>query len=144
MKYGIATAQVAGNITRDPELRHTTGGTAVANFTVAVGTKYKDNERTSFIDVKLWGVAGETFAKYATKGSAVVVSGKLEQESWEKDGQKRSKIVLNATDFVFAGGKPDTAPTPREPEPTYRATADDAATQRIATAAAESAEEIPF
>ena len=101
---------MAGNITRDPELRSTPSGAQVCSFSVAVNRNYKDSsganqESVSFIDCTAWGRAGEIIAQYAKKGSGILVSGRLEQRSWEdKEGQKRSRVEIVVEDFNFVGG----------------------------------------
>ena len=110
MARGFSKAIIVGNITRDPELRSTTSGTQVCGFSVAVNRNYKDSsgnnqESVSFIDCSAWGRAGEIIAQYAKKGSGILVSGRLEQRSWEdKEGQKRSRVEIVVEDFNFIGG----------------------------------------
>ena len=98
------TITVVGNITRDPELRFTTGGRAVASFGIAVNRRYQVNnewqEQTSFFDVVAWAQLGENAAASLTKGARVIVNGRLEQRSWEtQDGEKRSKIEIIADEI---------------------------------------------
>jgi single-strand DNA-binding protein len=95
---------VIGNITRDPELRYTTGGRAVTSFGLAVNRRYQVNnewqEQTSFFDVVAWAQLGENTAASLNKGARVIVSGRLEQRSWEtQDGEKRSKIEIIADEI---------------------------------------------
>ena len=107
---GFSKAIITGNLTRDPELRNTTTGKSVCGFSVAVNRTYRDasgeqREEVSFIDCSAWGPVGETIAKYAKKGSAVLVSGRLNQRSWEdKSGNKRSSVEIVVEDFSFLGG----------------------------------------
>ena len=91
------TAQVTivGNITRDPELRFTASGLAVASFGVAVNRKRGEEEQTSFFDVTAFGSLGENCCEM-TKGCRVIVVGRLEQRTWEQDGNKRSKVEIIA------------------------------------------------
>ena len=113
MARGFSKAIIVGNITRDPELRSTPSGAQVCGFSVAVNRTYKDNsganqETVSFIDCSAWGRAGEIIAQYAKKGSGILVSGRLEQRSWEdKEGQKRSRVEIVVEDFNFVGGNGD-------------------------------------
>ena len=113
MARGFSKAIIVGNITRDPELRSTPSGAQVCGFSVAVNRTYKDNsganqESVSFIDCSAWGRAGEIIAQYAKKGSGILVSGRLEQRSWEdKEGQKRSRVEIVVEDFNFVGGNGD-------------------------------------
>ena len=100
-----------GNLTRDPELRFTAGGAAVANFGLAVNRKYKQGEEwkedVCFVDVTVWGKLAENCTEYLSKGRSVFVDGRLNFSSWEaKDGQKRNKIdvVANSVDFLSKSG----------------------------------------
>ncbi len=96
-----------GGLTRDPELRNTGAGGAICKFSLAVTEEYKDKngkeqKSTLYIDVDAWGRLGEAVAKYCRKGSAVLVQGRLQLDQWTaKDGAKRSKISLRATDVQF-------------------------------------------
>ena len=90
------TVTLVGNVTRDPELRYTTGGRGVASFGMAVNRRYQVNgewqEQTSFFNVVAWGTLGENAAACVTKGTRLVVFGRLEQRSWEtQDGEKRTR-----------------------------------------------------
>ncbi|MBL9088844.1 MAG: single-stranded DNA-binding protein [Planctomycetia bacterium] len=99
-----------GRLTRDPETRHTQGGQSVTNFGLAVNRSYrkKDSdekvEETTFIDVEAWGVGGETFARYMKKGRQAYIEGRLKLDSWEKDGQKRTKLSVVMEEFQFLDG----------------------------------------
>ena len=107
---GFSKAIITGNLTRDPELRNTTSGKSVCSFSVAVNRTFRDanggnKEEVSFIDCSAWNGLGETIAQYGKKGSAVLVSGRLNQRYWEdKNGNKRSTIEIVAEDFSFLGG----------------------------------------
>ena len=111
MARGFSKVIIVGNITRDPELRTTPSGTQVCGFSVAVNRNYKDNsgeqkENVSFFDCSAWGKSGEIIAQYAKKGSGILVSGRLEQRSWEdKEGQKRSRVEIVVEDFNFIGNR---------------------------------------
>jgi len=96
---------LTGNLTRDPELRYTTGGKAVANFGLAVNRRYQQGgewqDDTSFFDVTAWGDLGENIAHSVSKGQRVTVTGRLDQRSWETDaGEKRYKIEIVASDVA--------------------------------------------
>ena len=111
MARGFSKAIIVGNMTRDPELRSTPSGAQVCSFSVAVNRNYKDSsgsqqESVSFIDCSAWGRAAEIIAQYAKKGSGILVSGRLEQRSWEDKttGQKRSRVEIVVEDFNFTGG----------------------------------------
>lgn len=98
-----------GNLTRDPELRQTPGGTNVCSFSLALNRSYKGQdgnwqEATDFIDVVAWGPLGERVSQYLNKGRACLVTGRLQSRSWEQDGQKRSKVEVVAQDVTFLGG----------------------------------------
>lgn len=108
---GFSKAIVAGNVTRDPEMRATPSGAQACNFTIAVnrvfrGSDGNQQEQTSFIDCVAWGKSGETIAQYVRKGSALIVSGRIEQRSWEDktSGQRRSRVEIIVDDFSFVGG----------------------------------------
>ncbi|MFQ5559723.1 MAG: single-stranded DNA-binding protein [Nitrospinota bacterium] len=95
-----------GNLTRDPELRYTPSGAAVAGFGLAVNRKYKQGdelkEDTCFVDITVWNRQAETCTEYLSKGSAVLVEGRLSFRSWETDdGQKRSKLDVVAINVQF-------------------------------------------
>ncbi|MBN8629183.1 MAG: single-stranded DNA-binding protein [Planctomycetes bacterium] len=99
-----------GNLTRDPEVRYTQGGTAVSEIGLAVNDKRKDAkgewiEETTFVDVTLWGRTAEIAGEYLGKGSSVLIEGRLKLDSWEKDGQKRSKLRVVAENMRMLGGK---------------------------------------
>jgi single-strand DNA-binding protein len=92
---------VTGNLTRDPELRFTTGGRAVASFGLAVNRRYQQNgdwkEEVSFFNVVAWGDLGENIATSLTKGSRTIVTGRLQQRSYEdSSGEKRSVVEIIA------------------------------------------------
>ncbi len=96
------TVTVVGNVTRDPELRFTPSGAAVANFGLAWNRKgQNDEEVVSFFDVTCWSGLAENVAESITKGSRVVVYGRLDQRSWEnQDGERRSKVEIVADDVA--------------------------------------------
>jgi len=101
------TVTVAGNITRDPELRFTPSGTAVASFGLAWNRKYQNRqtgqqeEQVSFFDVTCWSQLAENVSESLTKGTRVVVYGRLEQRSWEtQEGDKRSKVEIIADEVA--------------------------------------------
>lgn len=111
MSKGFAHVSLVGNLSRDPELRSTAGGTSVCGLGVAVGYSYKDSsgqwvDKPSFFDVTVWGAQGEACAKYLAKGRQVAVSGRLDQQTWEaQDGSKRSKVGVVADQVVFLSGQ---------------------------------------
>ena len=97
------TVTVIGNVTRDPELRFTPSGQAIATFGLAVNRRWQNRqtqeweEQVSFFDVTCWAQLGQNVSDSLNKGSRVIVSGRLEQRSWETDqGEKRSKVEIIA------------------------------------------------
>lgn len=98
-----------GNLTRDPELRYTPSGTAVADLSLAINRRYttasgEKKEETCFVDVTLWARRAEVASQYLKKGSPVFVEGRLHLDKWENsEGQKRSKLKIVAENFQFVG-----------------------------------------
>ena len=102
-----------GRLTRDPELRHTQTGTAVASFSLAVDRDFKDkatgDRTTDFIDVVAWRQTGEFVSRYFTKGRMAVVEGRLQIRDWtDKDGNKRRSAEVVADNVYFGDSKRDT------------------------------------
>lgn len=103
---------VIGRLARDPELRHTQGGTAVVSFSIAVDRDFKDKntgERTTdWINVVAWRATAEFVSRYFTKGRMVVVDGRLQTRDWtDKDGNKRTAVEVVAESVYFGGSKRD-------------------------------------
>jgi len=99
-----------GNLTRDVEVRYTPGGTAVSEIGLAVNDRRKDAkgewvDETTFVDVTLWGRTAEIAGEYLTKGAPLFVEGRLKLDTWEKDGQKRSKLRVVCENMRMLGGK---------------------------------------
>ena len=97
---------VVGNVTRDPEIRYTQGGAAKASFSVAVGRRWQNRqtneweEQTSFFNIVCWREMAENVSESIAKGMRVVVTGRLEQRSWETDnGEKRSVVEVVADEI---------------------------------------------
>ena len=109
-----------GNLTKDPELRYTPGGVAVANLRLAVNRRYKDKtgewkEDTCFITVTAWDKQAEVCNQYLQKGRPIFVEGRLQSRSWEtNDGQKRTTIDVRAEriQFLGSGGGAKSSETP--------------------------------
>ena len=106
-----------GNLTRDPELRYTPSGTAVASFGLAVNRHYRQGEdwreETCFVDVVIFGRQAETVSEYLSKGRQALVEGRLTWRSWEADdGTRRSKHEVVAQNVQFIGAR-----TPKEAAP---------------------------
>lgn len=106
-----------GNLGRDPELRYTPGGQAVANFTLATNERFstKDGEkqeRTEWHRIVAWGRTGELCAQYLSKGRSVYLEGRLQTREWEdKEGQKRRTTEIVANTVQFLGGRGEGAPS---------------------------------
>jgi len=105
---------IAGNLTRDPELRYTPKGTAVARITLAVNRTYTSSEggekkeEVSFVDVEVWGRQAEVIGQYMKKGRPLLVEGRLKQDTWEdkntKQKQSKLKVVLESFSFIDSKG----------------------------------------
>jgi single-strand DNA-binding protein len=105
---------LVGNLTRDPELRHTPSGMAVCSLRLAVNTRRKDaatgewTEKPNYFDITVWGAQGENCAQYLSKGRPVGVDGRLEWREWEaQDGSKRQAVEVIADTVQFLGSRGD-------------------------------------
>src|SRR5690242_10307690 len=100
---------LVGNLTRDPELRYIPSGTAVSEIGLAVNDRVKKNDQwvdeTTFVDVTLWGRTAEVANEYLSKGSNILIEGRLKLDTWEKDGQKRSKLRVVAEKMQMLGSR---------------------------------------
>jgi single-strand DNA-binding protein len=104
---------LVGNLTRDPEVKYTTGGSAVAEIGLAVNRTWFDQkanekkEETTFVDVTLWGRQAEVAGEYLSKGRSVLIEGRLQLDQWEdkQSGQKRSKLRVVCENMQMLGGK---------------------------------------
>lgn len=100
---------LVGNLTRDPELRHIPSGTAVCEIGLAVNDRVKRGDQwvdeTTFVDVTLWARTAEVAQQYLSKGSPVLIEGRLKLDTWEKEGQKRSKLRVIADKMQMLGGR---------------------------------------
>ena len=115
----INSVVLCGRVTRDAQVKYTSGGMAVSEISIAVN-RYagKDKgEEVSFFEVNLWGKTAEALVQYLTKGRQIVVQGELRQERWEKDGQKQSKVRINANNIQLVGGKDEKAEPARQSAP---------------------------
>src|SRR5438445_1466275 len=103
---------LVGNLTRDPELRHTPSGMAVCSLRLAVNTRRKDSstgqwtEQPNYFDVTVWGAQGENCAKYLSKGRGVAIDGRLRWREWadKESGQKRQAVDIIADTVQFLSG----------------------------------------
>ena len=104
---------LTGNLTRDPELRNTSGGTAVCSLRIACNTRRKDAsgnwvDKPNYFDVTVWGAQGENCAQYLSKGRPVAVDGRLEWREWDTpEGQKRQAVDIIADSVQFLGSRED-------------------------------------
>lgn len=119
---GVNKAVLVGHLGRDPEIRYSESGTAVANFSIATSEKWTDKqtgevkERTEWHRIVAWGRIGESCAKYLAKGRQVYVEGRIQTREWEdKEGVKRRTTEINAQSVVFLGGKSDGQPASDPP-----------------------------
>lgn len=138
----INRVNISGNLTRDPELRATAGGTQILTFGVAVNDRRKNPQTgewedvPNFVDCIVFGSRAEAVSRFISKGSKVAIEGKLRYSAWEtKDGQRRSKleVIVDEIDFLSRQGQQVTSPaaeaakvadtpaygTPRAPEPEF-------------------------
>src|SRR3954447_514612 len=103
---------LVGNLTRDPELRYIPSGTAVSDIGIAVNDRVKRGDQwvdeTTFVDVTLWGRTAEVANEYTSKGSPVLIEGRLKLDRWEKDGQKHTKLKVTADKLQMLGSKDGT------------------------------------
>ena len=105
-----------GNLGRDPEIRYTQGGQAVANFTLATNERWRDKEgqnqeRTEWHRIVVWGKQAENCAKYLAKGRSCYIEGRLQTREWEdKEGNKRQTTEIVAQNVTFLGSRGDAAP----------------------------------
>lgn len=128
MAKSFNQAIIMGNLTRDPELRSTPSGQQVASFAVATNRTWMDGsgerkEAVEYHEIVAWGKLGELAAQYLAKGRKVMVVGRLQTQSWEKDGVKRSRTEIVASDVNFldapgAGGQASGAVAPSSTAPT--------------------------
>src|SRR6188472_4549639 len=111
---GFNKVILAGNLTRDPELRYTGNGMAIAKFALAVNRKWKDGntgdmkEEVTFVDIDAFGKQAETIGQYLKKGRPILIEGRLKLDQWDdkQSGQKRSKLGVILETFQFVGSAP--------------------------------------
>ena len=116
MPSNINRVVLVGNLTRDPELRHTPSGTAVCKLRLAVNTRQKDGatgewgDKPNYFDVTVWGNQGESCAQYLSKGRPVAIDGRLDWREWDaQDGTKRQAVEIIADTVQFLGSRAVTA-----------------------------------
>jgi len=145
---------LVGNLTRDPEVRYLPSGKGVAELRMAISHKYKmatgeEREETCYVDVMVWGKQGEACGQYLSKGSPLLVEGRLQYDEWEKDGQKRSRlrVVADRTQFLSSPRRAeytDAAPDSPASEPAPRRAAPAPAAAPESGAPAGDDDDLPF
>ena len=109
MAEGLNKVMLLGNLGADPELKVTAGGQAVLKLRLATTESYLDRnktrqERTEWHQITLWGPRGEALAKFLTKGERIFVEGRIQTSTYEKDGEKRYRTEIVATNIILSGG----------------------------------------
>jgi len=108
MAQDINSVFEIGHLTKDPEVKYTTSGTAKMDLSIAVNRSVKENgewtQRASYFDIEYWGKKAESINQYLYKGKQIGVQGYLDQKRWEQDGQKRSRVVIVADSIQLLGG----------------------------------------
>lgn len=146
-----------GNLTRDPEVRYTPKGTAVAEIGLAVNRVYNTEggerrEEATFVDITLWGRTAEIAGEYLKKGRQVLIEGRLQLDSWEdkQSGQKRSKLKVVGESMHMVGGRPGSGGGMESSEPDEEGSSERSAPRRSSTppprpaSSAPDEDEIPF
>lgn len=118
---------LAGNLTRDPELRYTPNGSPVCGFGLALNRRYQngqgsDVEEVTFVEITVWGKQAEACTEYLSKGRTVLLEGHLRQDRWETtEGEKRSqlKVVAESVKFLPRNGRAETVREPGEEDLTF-------------------------
>ena len=112
MAANINRVVLVGNLTRDPELRHTPSGTAVCNLGIAVNSRRRDEsgnwvDKPNFFRISVFGNQAESCAQYLSKGRPVAIDGRLDWRQWEQDGVKREAVEIVAESVQFLGSRGD-------------------------------------
>ena len=113
----INRVNITGNLTRDPELRATQSGSQVLSFGVAVAGRRRNpqtgewEDYPNYVDCTMFGTRAEAVGRYISKGSEVAIEGKLRYSSWERDGQRRSKLEVIVDDIEFMNARPASSPS---------------------------------
>lgn len=135
----INTVALTGNLTRDPELKQTQGGSVCRMRVANNGRRKQGNEwvdAPNYFDVVVWGAQGENVAQYLSKGRKVAITGKLRWREWESDNGKRQTVEVHADNVAFIGGR-DEAQQPKQ----QQVTADNT---DFVTASVSADDDIPF
>ncbi|QEN07634.1 single-stranded DNA-binding protein [Oceanispirochaeta crateris] len=111
MASDINRVVLVGRLTRDAELKYTSGGMAIADISLASNRSRKQGDQwvdeANFFDISLFGRRAEALAQYLSKGTQIAVEGQLRQDRWEQDGVKRSKVTIAASDIQLLGSRND-------------------------------------
>ncbi len=115
MAKSVNRVTLLGTLGKDIELKHTSGGTAVAKFSIACNERFKDKngewrDKVEWINVTCWGRLAEIASEYLAKGKQVYIEGKIQTDSWEKDGVTRYSTYVNASELVLLGGGGERSP----------------------------------
>lgn len=136
----INSVSISGNLTRDPELRQTQGGNSILNFSIAVNDRRQDRQTgewedyPNYVDCVMFGARAGAVARYLQKGSKVAVQGKLRYSSWEKDGQRRSKLEVAVDELEFMSRnqqQPMQQPQPEYMQPGYSTPAPQSVVEQV-------------
>jgi len=129
MSANLNKVMLIGNLTRDPEIRYTQKGTAVAQLSLAVNREFKNEDGTkreevTFVDVEAWAKGAEVIAKYKKKGDPIFIEGRLRLDQWEdsKTKEKRSRMKVICENFQFLGGNRSTEAAPSAAQPSANTT----------------------
>lgn len=144
---------LAGNLTRDPELRYTPKGLAICKFGIAINRNWttetgEKKEEVTFVDIDAFGRQAETIAQYLKKGGGVMIEGRLKLDQWDdkQTGQKRSKLGVIVEGFQFTGSpnRAEGGGEPPAPRPRPAASAPSAAAPPSAEGPGEAEDDVPF
>lgn len=156
MAKSFNQAIIMGNLTRDPELRSTPSGQQVASFAVATNRTWSSpsgekQEAVEYHEIVAWGKLGELASQYLTKGRKVLVVGRLQTQSWEKDGVKRQRTEIVAADINFLDGRgeggdyaPSESSAPAESAPRANAKKDEVVIRDLDESSSINLDDIPF
>jgi single-strand DNA-binding protein len=140
---------ITGNLTRDPELRSTPGGTSVCSLRVAVNSRRKEADqwvdKPNYFDVTVWGAQGENCAQYLAKGRPVAIDGRLNWREWEaQDGSKRQAVDIIADSVQFLGSRDGAQLNGGEPSAESDVPNDTSDFDRVGVGSGGSDDDIPF
>lgn len=129
-----------GNLTKDPEARKTSGGTSVCGFDIAVNRRFKGangepKDEVTFVSCEAWGKTAENICRYLSKGSQVLIEGRLKLDQWEKDGVKKQRLSVVCENVQFLNGKKSAE---------KEAAGENFETQSATNSSAEKPDDLPF